>query len=209
MAAARHIPRNEPETAWTISFTYNGSTMIASYPALKGVQFGDQVTFANSASSTAPINITFNSNPPVVTNPPGPVLFNNTPNLQPGIGDEQQPQAPNGSVNYYVNVVGGPSFGPYAIQVGAGPMYIEITSLNSEPDPILIPKGGTLQMYSNDNNTYDIGWPSFNPFPGLTQANPGAANNNPYTQSGPAQNYAYSVSVNGQDGPGGGTIKVG
>ena len=107
-----------------------------------------------------------------------------------------------------MNVVGGPSFGPYAIQVGAGPMFIEITASDSEPDPILVPKGGTLQMFSNDNNTYLIGWPNFNPFPGLTQANPGVTNNIAYTQVGPALGYGYSISIKGQEAPGKGTVIV-
>jgi hypothetical protein len=65
-------------------------------------------------------------------------------------------------------------------------------------------------MFSNDTHTYSIGFPVFNPFPGLTEAKPGAANNSAYTQVGPKnQSYGYRITIKTQEGPGGGTIKIG
>jgi hypothetical protein len=211
MATAPIYPEHEAAT-WSIDFLYNGTTMTVTYPALIGVQYGDYVNFTNDPNSTAPISITFNPNPTGVPNPPGPVLFSSIPAsspLQPGATSQEQPQATNGSVNYFVTVEGGATFGPYAIQVGSGPLYVEIAGSSSQPDPIMVPKGGTLQMYSNDTNTYRIGWTALDPFPGLTQANPGWSNNNPYTQSGPVRGYPYTITVEGQQGPGGGRVIIG
>lgn len=216
MAAARHIPHHFPEkeraaATWPVNFLYNGTTLTNSAEAFKGVSAGDTVTFSNSASSTAPIVITFAANPPIVpTPPPGAPLFNvTTITLAPGANSPQTVVPANGSVNYIVSVNGAQVGGPYAIQVGAGPLYVEITSMYSQPDPIAVPAGGTLEIYSNDSNTYTIKWPAaFNPFPTISEAKPGAGNNTPGTQVGPAQVYAYTFSVKLLQGNGGGTVKV-
>jgi hypothetical protein len=203
MSAARVIPKSD--ALWSINFNYNGSTLTCSSPAII-VAVGDQVNFSNSPNSTTTINVTFAANPPGVSNPPGPVLFQPM-TLSPGTTDGQTANV-NGSVNYTVTA-NGQTFGPYAIQAGIGPLYVQITASNSQPDPIVVPKGGTLQMYSNDASTYTVKWPTFNPFPGLTQASPGPANNSPYTQQGPAQTYGYEILVKGPAvGVGGGRVIV-
>jgi hypothetical protein len=218
MTAARHIPSDYPHTdsaIWGVNFTYSGgSTITNSNPSFKGVSAGDTVNFSNDPSSTATIVITFAANPPVVTNPPGAPLFNvSSITLNPG---DVSPQTvlsttTDGSVNYSLSVNGVQVGGPYAIQVGNGPLYVEITNSDSEPDPIMVPYQGTLTMFSNDpTTTYSIHWPTTNPFPGLTEALPGATNNNAYTQVGPkGQSYGYRIGIKFQDGPGGGTIRIG
>jgi hypothetical protein len=212
MAAARHIPRTE--AVWPITFLYNGTTLTVSTPAII-IAPGDEVNFANSPSSTAAINITFAANPPGVINPPGPALFSNITGLQPGATDGlATPSGVNGSVNYKVTA-GGQTFGPYAIQAGTGPLYVTINNSNSAPDPVLIPVGGTLKMYSTDGNTYNpLTWTPSNPFttpaPGLTQVNPGASNNLAYTDTPKLSvPYTYNFPVQSpKEGLGTGKIHV-
>jgi hypothetical protein len=207
MAAARVIPREE--AVRTITYDYNGSTLTVSAPAIM-IGSTDQVNFSSSLNSTGPIVITFAANPPV-PNPPGPTLFNNITLLR-GETIGQVPQAANGSVNYTATA-GGQTFGPYAIQVGAGPLYVQINNSNTIPDPAVIPKGGTLEMYSTDGVTYGISWPSTgDPFPtpppGLTTVNPGVSNNIPYTETSKVAIYAYSLAVLDKLGIGGGKVIV-
>jgi hypothetical protein len=210
MATARVIPRQEIVQVINIDSTFTAS------PKAVIIAAGTEVNFTNNSGAT--INITFEPNPP------GPALFVNTPNLAPGTIDGQTPQPANGSVNYYVNVVGGASHGPYAIQVGNGPLYIQVTYNNATgqgictPDQPVIPYLGYLEMISNDYN-YSVSWPtSFgDPFtPLLTSIGIGAPNNTPHKETSNLADYKYTVTklgatklgVAAAGGGGGGTIKV-
>ncbi len=200
MAAARQIPR--PETAGlTVTFVWNGSTLTNNTPA-KIVAVGSDVTFVNSSSSVAAITINFAPNPPGVSNPPGPVLF--TPSsitIQPGnnSGALTLPANTNGAVNYTVSVNGTQEGGPYAIQAGTGPLYVQITNFTPSPGEAAVPstvsssQQGMLEIYSTDQTSYTIKWPVTNPFPGLTAAYKPLSSNSPYAQSGPATTYTYEI----------------
>jgi hypothetical protein len=217
MTAARHIPSDHPHTEtanFDVAFTYTGGSTIAnSKPAFKNVSPGDTVNFSN-ASSTATIVITFAANPPNVANP-GPPLFGVTSiTLAPGANSLQTvlSTTTDGSVNYFVSVNGVQVGGPYAIQVGNGPLYVTIGNNNTNPDPVAVPPGGTLEMYSTDTKTYHLHWTTTgNPFPtpapGLLTVNP--ANNIPYTNTPKTiAIYAYSFPTT-KESNGGGTIKIG
>ena len=200
MAAARHIPRAQVTQNINIDSTFTPS------PQAVKIAPGTEVNFNNNSGTT--INITF------APNPPGPALFSNTPNLGPGTIDGQMPQAANGSVNYYVNVVGGASYGPFAIQVGNGPLYIQATYTNNAgyctPDPAVIPVAGALQMVNTDNHSYNVGWGGVaNPFsPALTTVG-GQSGNIVHQSIAPAGTYTYSVTkVGPMLGSGGGKIII-
>jgi hypothetical protein len=200
MAAARHIPT--PETAGlTVTFVWNGSTLTNNYPS-EIVAVGSEVTFANSSSSSAAITITFAPNPPGITNPPGAPLFTPTTiTIQPGqnSGARTLPANTNGAVNYTVSVSGTQVGGPYAIQAGTGPLYVQITDFIPNPNEVAVPptagsSQGMLEMYSTDEPYYTVQWPALNPFPGLTKAYiSGSTSNKAYAQSGPATIYSYTI----------------
>jgi len=194
MAAARHIPTPETDSL-TVTFVWNGSTLTNNYPS-EIVVVGSQVTFANSSSSSAAITITF------APNPPGARLFAQTTiTIQPGqnSGALTLPADTNGAVNYTVSVNGNEVGGPYAIQAGSGPLYVQITNFVPNPNEVAVPptvgsSQGMLEMYSTDQPYYTIKWPAFNPFPGLTTAYiSGSTSNKAYAQSGPATTYTYTV----------------
>jgi hypothetical protein len=206
--AARHIPEPEflPSQTITIGTTFEASP--------KGCTIAPpgtlSITFTNN--SGAPISIQFETNPVY----PNQIVFNNISNLANGTSNTQQPQVANATVNYYVTS-GATSHGPYAIQVGIGPMYVQVTYDNAKgagqctPDPIAIPPGGTLEMVSTDY-TYSVGWPTSDPFtPPLQWIYAGVANNTPHTANNSVADYSYTVTKYPQlklAGSGGGVIKV-
>jgi hypothetical protein len=165
MSAARNLPPLE-DPVKDISITYANSVLTVS-PQGVIVAKGEQVNFANTASSQAAINITFNPNPPGP--PPGPTPFTNITDLQPGESNSQTAPNSDGSVNYTVTA-GGTTFGPYAIQVGNGPLYVQIDNGVNSPKKAVIPVGGTLRIVDTANNPWYVKWDGgANPFtPPLT-----------------------------------------
>ncbi|MGO9862400.1 MAG: hypothetical protein ACLPLR_02215 [Terriglobales bacterium] len=189
MSAARHLRMNLVEII-TIGANFTPS------PQAVIVAPGTEIEFVNNTGFT--INITFNPNPPGSPPPPAQLLFNNTPNIAPGGNNTQSPLCANGSTNYMVNVVGGASYGPFAIQVGNGPLYVQLSYVNSvvecDPGEVMIPIGGTLQMVNTDSNSYSIGWGVVtNPFnPPLTTVG-GVSGNVVHQSIAPAGTYTYTA----------------
>jgi hypothetical protein len=208
MCAARVIPI-EPE--FLPSQTINIGTDFT--PSPKGCTIAPpgvlSITFNNNSGAT--IDIEF------VTNPvyPNQIVFNNIPNFLNGTSNYQTPQVANATVNYNI-IAAGESHGPYAIQVGIGPMFIQVSYANGQgqctPDPVAIPPGGWLEMVSTDY-TYSIGWTNIgDPFtPALNYVYADVANNVPHQATSVLQSYIYTVAKYPQvkqGGGGGGTIKV-
>jgi hypothetical protein len=204
--AARHLPHIPMEAiaqTITIDSTYVAHPQAVRIPA--GQQ--QQVSFTNNSAGT--ISIQFE------LNPPGPTMFANIPTLVNGATDTQTANVDtngNGAVNYYVYDSNNTKHGPYAIEVGNGPLYVSVTysqSLNEgqcTPDPVVIPYQGHLEMYSTDYN-YSVGWPtSFgDPFqPQLLSTVPGATNNSPVQEVANLAEYKYTVTKTGIQGVGGG-----
>ena len=207
MSAARVIPMEDTAQLVTIDSTFGASPKAVIIPA------GQVVNFTNNSGAT--ITIQFEPNPP------GPTLFTNVPPLVNGATNSQTPQAANGNgaVNYHVVDAGGTQHGPYAIQVGNGPLYIQVTysqalgAAQCIPSPAVIPYQGSLEMISNDYN-YSVTWPtSFgDPFtPALTSIGIGASNNIPHKETANLADYAYKITKTGiaeGTGSGGGTVRV-
>ncbi len=212
MATAR-VPR--PEEAADVNpqtITVN-SNVVPSTPACI-IANGQQVTFVNSSGFS---NLYFHFQPDAdAVN--GYSLFSdfsiasyNPPNNQV----TQTPQVNNRTVNYAITVGNQtPTDYPYAIQVGAGPLYVHVWYANNEvncyPSPAVIPVGGTLELYknSNDTNSYPVTWPTpTNPFtPALT-----GADGLPHTENTGVNSYSYTaakVGIGGGTGKGGGTVKI-
>jgi len=167
---------------------------------------GQGVTFTNNSGS--PVTITFN---------PTTVFGASISLTAQAPGNTNTPPMPSGSVsvNYNVSVGGGTPMGPFAIQVGIGPMFVVVSGpAGSEvctPDPVAIPAGGTLEMRpALSTNKYNVaGWTNGDPFTvKITSVDSIPRTNSP--TSGPGD-YPYTVarvSIEGGGGNGGGTIKV-
>jgi hypothetical protein len=127
----------------------------------------------------------------------------------------------NGSVNARIFISGDGGFGSFAIQVGVGPMQIQVKydavlrKGQCTPDPVLVPVNGLLQIQSADSAAYSVRWvpgvqdgpftPQIKSIPSLGSAQ-GSAPALPL-------DYTYTVTrIGGVEGDifmnGGGTIKV-
>ena len=208
MAAARVFPMGE--TVQTI--TINSSFVASPQAIIYGL--GTTVEFTNN--SGVAININF------VPNPPGPTLFTNIANLANGASSSQGPINVTGSANYHVNAAS-TNYGPYAIQVGNGSLWVQVTGLNGVgqcvPAVAVIPVEGGLQMNSADV-TYDVDWEglSGDPFsPTLENVYKGMSSNVMHTaKPGATGSFTYTVAtqppskprLSGVPGSGGGTVKI-
>ncbi len=203
MAAARNLPPMDDPTPLQITISNTGVLS----PATCKILNGQAVQFINNLSYA--INITFEADVQ------GVVVFA-SPVQVPGNGNITtiSPLVNDRTVNY--NTDGSQTF-PYAIQVGAGPLYISVSMNNTgtilvTPSPAIIPSGGTWQLFqaAGDNNVYDVTWPNVAapPFPNFT------VNNTTQTASANTSAYVgYKIKLHHQlnesTGQGGGTIKVG
>lgn len=176
--------------------------------------FQQSVTFTNNCGQT--IDIKFATNP---VNPTQKV-FNDILGLSPTAPNNSVTVAPlvaNGSVNYKV-YFGGTGYQPYAIQVGAGPMQIQVKYDSASgkgqcnPDPVVVPVGGTLEMKSADY-AYNVNWPGMQggPFtPHITSI--GMLGSAQGTGPATAGDYTYTVTRVAAAGDiiigGGGTVRI-
>lgn len=189
-------------------FQHRCAQRLASGPHHSGS--GQQsITFTNNSGSA--VDIRFEPNP-VYSNV---IVFNDIVGLSSNHTNTQTPQVANGSVNYHV-VVGATRYGPYAIQVGSGPLYIQLSydsaigKIVSTPDSPAIPAGGTVEMVSADL-TYNVSWSSGDPFtPALTSVGVGVSNNAPHQENASQGDYTYQLTPSGnmQYGNGGGKVIV-
>lgn len=218
MATQRVIPIEEENIpAQSIVITYSNGVYSASPVGCIIQGSGQQgVSFSNTSGQTVAINF--------VQDPvnPNQKVFNDIPSL-PGTGlpSPQMPQVSNGSANYNI-VVGDVTYGPFAIQVGSGPLNVLISmgsgqSINVTPPTFVVPAynnvlqiAGTVNVVAdNVNNDYSIGWPGgVDPFnPCLTAPDTGVHGD---TNTTVVKSYQFTVSspTPKQGGNGGGTVKI-
>ena len=206
MAAARNLPIPEAVQTITIDATFT--------PTPKGiiVHKGDTVNFVNNSSSTVTIQF--------APNPPGPAVSGNVSIPANSTGGFVAPNV-DAAANYdiYVGSVK-QNTDPYAIQVGVGPLYLQVTWSQAlgagqcTPDPLSLPFGGSLEAFSTDSTSYTLTWPATgDPFtPPLTSVVPGVGNNIPGAATSTTAIYKFKVVKSGfvteSTGSGGGTVKV-
>src|ERR1700716_2588696 len=181
---------------WLLNITVQGG---ATQPDLKISNY-DSIEFQNNAPF--PVSITF-------TATSGPV-FNNITSITAsgGRSTPQQAQKSNVTVNYTITNLNNSNQvqGPYGIEVGTGPMQINIQGGQPNPKTISIPSGGQIQFDNLDSVAYSVSWTPANSFPN-SLVQPGM---NPI-QTGPSGNQAQTLTYSfpSADGTnGGGTVKV-
>jgi len=160
-------------------------------------------------SSTGPtVNIYFEPDAFGVT------VFNNVTGVSPTNPQTIPPQTNDRTVNFNTD---GSAVYPYAIQVGAGPMYVKVANSECTPENPVVPYGGTIRMISTDIQHYKVNWSvnAGNPFPGLTDVyTAGNPLTKTYTETLPvnANGFAFGFSVAPAPGPslgmGGGNVIV-
>lgn len=214
MATQRAFPIEDLGSQQTIAI--NGSYQPS--PSACIILASQTVSFTNSSGS--PVAIRFVPNP---VNPTAPPVFTDIPNL-PSNNLPSPPQSPNvsngnGSVNYNI-IANGKSYGPFAIQVGNGPLQVSITTISGNIN--VTPQMFTIPAYNNalqiagtvalvpDNNQYTVAWPGGDPLqPPLT-----SADSQPHgdTNSSAVGDYQFTVTLK-QLKPtlgtgGGGTVRI-
>jgi hypothetical protein len=172
-------------------------------PAGCSIQNGQNVTFANNA--TSPISVLF-----AQTDISKQKVFNDINNLAPGSQYTEAPLVPNITVNYSISM-GGQPYGPFAIEVGAGPLEISVTGTNPTPGAATIPPNGEVQFTATDYKC-NLSWPDGDPFnPRLDHAFVRQSNNpvgQEHGNSGKTFYYEVTRSTDLNPVDGGGTIKV-
>ncbi len=181
---------------WLLNITLQGG---ASQADNKIANY-DSIEFQNNAPF--PVAITFTTTSGTV--------FNNITSIPAsgGRSTPQQAQKSNVTVNYTITNLNNPIQvqGPYGIEVGTGPMQINIQGGQPNPTTISIPGGGEIQFDNLDSVTYNVSWTPTNSFPNGSIL-PGMN----AVQTGPGGNLAQSVtytfpSADGTNGTG--TVKV-
>jgi len=174
-----------------------------------GVQIDNSqpVKFNNNSGST--ISITFANT--AISNRQ---VFTNIDNLGPGQSVTVSPLVTGVTVNYQVwnNLE---NFGPFAIEVGTGPLEISVTNGIPTPNRAAVPVNGDIQFAATDQQC-SLSWSPSNPTnPALTTVYVGQTNNQVATvrgNLGQVSSYMLNtqapVKAHKVQGGGGGTIKV-
>jgi hypothetical protein len=199
MATARVIHNNEENNPnpQPIVISSSGAT-----PKACIILNGQPVAFSSSGPT---VNITFEPDafPPY----PGFVVFNNITGVSPTNPVTASPQTTNRTVNYNID---GSNVFPYAIQVGAGPLYVSVVAGAPVQDPVVIPLNGSIEMIGDRN--YSVDWFTSNgdPFtPTLTNVyTAGNPLTTPHTNNRPVADYGYKLAPDFAGNPTGGTVKV-
>jgi hypothetical protein len=183
---------------WLLNITLQGG---ASQADNKIANY-DSIEFQNNAPF--PVAITFTTTSGTV--------FNNIASIPAsgGRSTPQQAQKSNVTVNYTITNLNNPNQvqGPYGIEVGTGPMQINIQGGQPNPKTISIPSGGQIQFDNLDNVAYNVSWNPANSFnPNVYPVQPGM---NP-VQTGPSGNQAQTLTygyptLDGTNGTG--TVKI-
>jgi hypothetical protein len=169
-------------------------------PAGCQIEDGQNVKFSNNSGS--PISILF-----AQTAISKKKVFDDINNLASGSNHTEALLVSGITVNYNVSM-GGRAYGPFAIEVGAGPLEISVTDTNPTPSAGVIPPNGEIQFTATDYKC-NVSWPDGDPFnPQLDYAFVGQSNNpvgQEHGNSGKTFRYELTTSTDPNDG---GTIKV-
>jgi len=167
------------------------------------IENGQNVTFTNNSGST--ISILFDQ-----TAISKQKVFNDINNLAPGSNYTEAPLVSDKTVNYNVSM-NGQTRGPFAIEVGAGPLEISVTGTEPTPKIANVPRNGEIQFTATDFQC-DILWRNGDPFnPQLKNVFVGQSNNPVGHERGNVvKDFDYELTRSSQVNPvdGGGTIKV-
>jgi hypothetical protein len=210
MSTARVIHHDDEENLSPQPIAISSSGVVSPQTCI--IANGQSVAFSSAGPT---VTVTFE--PDAI---PGWVVFNNV-TVSPSSPQTIAPRVNDRTVNFNID---GSNVYPYAIQVGAGPMYVAV-SYNSvlgvvtcTPGEVVIPYGsssiqrGTLTLVpspSQPNNTYSVAWPQGDPFNPQINNVP-QSGNLPMARSA-GSNYNYTVAytgIAGNAGSGGGKVIV-
>lgn len=192
-----YAKRKTEEALWDLIISATGQLPTSESP---DVQIGnnDTIEFTNNAGFPVSIHFTTSSG----------AVFNSIQGLANGATSQaQSPQQTNVTVNYTItNLNTQQVSAPYGIEVGVGPLRINISAAQPMPKVISIPAGGQIQFQSDAK--YSITWNPPNVFnPNPNQVIKGL--NPAQTEVGSSINSATYTLVSVSLTQGGGTVKIG
>jgi hypothetical protein len=176
-----------------------------------GVQIANDQSVKFSNNSGSPISITFSAT--AISNK---TVFNDINNLASGANYSEAPLVAGITVNYNISL-NNQIYGPFAIEVGTGPLEISVTATSPTPTIGAIPPNGEIQFTATDDQCA-ITWLEGDPFtPALNNVYVGQANNRVGVENGNSgKDFGYTLAPSAGAGQaakmrplgGGGTIKV-
>lgn len=193
--------RKPDNTAWDLLITPNAQNpqVPQSSTPDQPINYTDTVEFTNNTSF--PVSIVFTKTSGIV--------FTDIPSLAPNgaTSTAQSPQMTNVTVNYTItNLNANQTSSPCAIQVGVGPLRINILASDTNSDPVSIPNGGQIQFRPDVAYQLKITPPNaFNPSPSSISP----TNSPALTATNLAPKATYTVTNNLKDTRGGGTVHIG
>lgn len=161
------------------------------------MNFSDSIEFVNN--TTYAVSITFTTTSGIV--------FANIASLGPGQNSGQvSPNMNNVTVDFTItSLTGGGASSAAGIQVGTGPLRINILADNTNPDPVSIPNGGQIQFHPDAS--YQISFTPPNAFtPAVSTVSP--TSSPVLTATNLARLATYTL-VGRDDTKGKGTVKIG
>lgn len=189
--------RKYDDALYTIAIT--GATTPQPSAPNTSMNFSDTIEFVNN--TTYAVSIAFTTT--------GGVVFGNIASLGPGQNTGQlSPNINNVTVDFTItNLSGGGASSPAGIQVGTGPLRINILADNTSPDPVSIPNGGQIQFHPDAS--YQISFTPPNAFtPALSSITP--TNSPVLTATNLTRQATYNLVGPGIEGTKGkGTVKIG
>jgi hypothetical protein len=209
MAAAPNLPMSDAIT-WTLDI---GTNYVPSRQGIV-VSQGDQITFQNDSGVDVVIAFQTNGNGQAVYAPMNLTVTN---------GSSAGFTAPsyNCAANYYINQANTQPpvqlSGPFAIQVGSGPLFVTIGGTTTNPiytpatvavpfGTSLPPGAGMLQMNSA-SSTFGISWNNNNdPFTPSISSTGGQAH--AVSSLASAANYTYTAGPSFGNNPAGGKVII-
>src|ERR1700722_987867 len=193
-----NVARKFDDVLYDISITDVSSIPTSGDPDLV-MASTDTVAFTNDAPYAVSITFTTTSG----------TVFNNIASIAAsgGVSPAQSPQKNNLTVNYTItNLSLNKPSTPCAIQVGVGPLRINILGGNTNPDPVSIPDGGEIQFFPDQGYEIEITPPNaFNK--ALSSVHPPSSAVLKATNLSPQATYSLIGGIKGTDGKG--TVKIG
>jgi hypothetical protein len=192
-----HAARKFDDVVWDVPINDNASTPESGEPDIV-MASTDTLEFTNNAPYSVSIIFTTTSG----------TVFNNIASLANGTNSaKQSPQKNNVTVNYTItNLSNNNASTPCGVQVGVGPLRINILAGNTNPDPVSIPEGGEIQFYPDDDYEIQITPPNaFNK--ALSSIQPPSSPVLKATNLALQATYKLIGGIRGTDGKG--TVKIG
>jgi len=190
--------RAHDDVVWDIPITDNSSTPVSGEANIE-MAITDTLEFTNNAPYPVAIVFTTTSG----------TVFTNISNLagNGATSPAQSPKLDNLTVNYTItNLVTNAQSTPCGIQVGVGPLRIDIIGSNTNPDPVSIPANGQIQFFPDGQYQITIVPPNaFNK--SLSSIQPPSSVVLTATNLVPQATYTVKGGINGSNGKG--TIKIG